>query len=97
VDCGSLLPLWAMQPAASPTALARQKPDETSACPARSRLHGGKRQQAAAVQGLRRHARSNCAPRFSFASHWRRDSKLAPSIPPLTASAELPIDVPLSF
>jgi hypothetical protein len=45
-------------PAASPAALARETPDETSASPARSRLHGGKRQQAAAVQGLRRESRS---------------------------------------
>jgi hypothetical protein len=41
-------------PAASPAALARETPDENSASPARSRLHGGKRQQAAAVHGLRR-------------------------------------------
>jgi len=46
-------------PAASPAGLARKKPDETLACPARSRLHGGKRQQAAAVQGLRREFRPN--------------------------------------
>ena len=44
-------------PAARPAALAREKPDETFACPARSRLHGGKRQQAAAVQGLRQQSR----------------------------------------
>ena len=44
---------------ASPAGLARKKPDETLACPARSRLHGGKRQQAAAVQGLRREFRPN--------------------------------------
>ncbi len=45
-------------PAASPAALARETPDENSASPARSRLHGGKRQQAAAVHGLRREAGS---------------------------------------
>ena len=33
-------------PAAKLAALAREKPDETSASPACSRLHGGKRQQA---------------------------------------------------
>ena len=43
-------------PAASPAALARETPDENSASPARSRLHGGERQQAAAVHGLRRKA-----------------------------------------
>jgi len=48
-----------MQPAASPAALARESPDETSGCPARSRPHGGKRQQAATVQGLRRENRQN--------------------------------------
>jgi len=60
LDCGSLLPLSAMQPAASRTALARKTPDETSACPPRSRLHWGKLQQAVAVQGLRQntHTRS---------------------------------------
>ena len=46
-------------PAARSAALAQEKPDETSACPACSRLHGGKRQQATAVQGLRRKSRSN--------------------------------------
>ena len=33
--------------AASPTALAREKPHKTLGCPPRSRLHWGKRQQAA--------------------------------------------------
>jgi len=36
-----------------------EMPDETLASPARSRLHCGKRQQASAVQGLRREPRPN--------------------------------------
>jgi hypothetical protein len=47
-----------MQPCCKPGALARKKPDETSAYPARSRLHGGTRQQAAAFHGLTRQSRT---------------------------------------
>jgi hypothetical protein len=48
-----------MQPCCEPGGIGTEKPDETLACPARSRLHGGKRQQASAVQGLRRQSRPN--------------------------------------
>jgi len=58
LDCGSLLPLSAMQPAPSRTALARKIPDEPSACPPRSRLHWGRLQQALAVQGLQQKTRA---------------------------------------
>ncbi len=58
MDCGSLLPLSARQPAASRSALARKKPAETLACPPRSRLHWGKLQQAVAVHGLRQNTRA---------------------------------------
>jgi hypothetical protein len=52
-------------PDASPAASARETPDETSSSPARSRLHGGKRQQAAAVQGLCRETGSGSLSVFA--------------------------------
>ena len=54
VDCGSLLPLSAMQPAASGSALARRGRTNSQSSAVDSRLSHGKLQQAVAVQSLRR-------------------------------------------
>jgi hypothetical protein len=54
VDCGSLLPLSAKQPAASGSALARRSRTKSQSSAVDSRLSHGKLQQAVAVQSLRR-------------------------------------------
>jgi hypothetical protein len=54
VDCGSLLPLSAKQPAASGSALARRIMPKPQSSAADSRLSHGKLQQAVAVQSLQR-------------------------------------------
>jgi hypothetical protein len=53
VDCGSLLPLSAKQPAASGSALARRSRPKPQSYAVDSRLSHGKLQQAVAVQSLR--------------------------------------------
>jgi hypothetical protein len=53
LDCGSLLPLSAKQPAASGSALARRSRTKPQSSAVDSRLSHGKLQQAVAVQSLR--------------------------------------------
>ncbi len=54
LDCGSLLPLSAKQPAASGSALARKSRTKPQSSAVDSRLSHGKLQQAVAVQSLQR-------------------------------------------
>ena len=75
VDCGSLLPLSAMQPCCEPGCIGMAKPPDPSVSSAvDSRLSHGQRQQATAVHGVRRTADSATANTHPISQFFMRGS-----------------------